>query len=83
MKVYLRTSEPRPRFTMMVTPGDGFGENSNKTLTIIFLSGCAEVPDDVGRWMVDTGRASYSKYQLISAVRELIIPKRYALNGKA
>ncbi len=84
MFVYLRTTEAKPRFTMMVTPGlisSDFVDESGKpkTVTVVFENGRAEVPGNLGNWMCDTQRASRVPYSIIMPDQTgIILPRRIA-----
>lgn len=77
MKVYLPHYEGKPSHNIFVQPGthhkvsDWMDENGKpKMFVVTFKFGCAEVPDNLGQYMLDN--------ELAQATR-IIIPDRKAL----
>lgn len=62
---------------MKVTPGaissEYLDDSGNPVVVdLLFVNGCCEVPDNLGRWMVETERASRHRYQIIVPNRSLL-----------
>ncbi len=75
MIVYSNTPEPRPKHEMYVTPSRNSDSVEFKDVTgrpvmfqVVFEHGRAEVPENLGRWMVDNGMAIRSR---------IILPARH------
>lgn len=65
MRVYLKTTAPRAKHTKMVTPARtsdsaDFRDSRGAPVTyqVHFVDGRAEVPSNLGRWMIDEGYAT-------------------------
>lgn len=68
MIIYSNTAEPRPKHEMFVTPARNsdsveFKDESGKPImfSVLFEYGRAEVPQNLGRWMVDNEMAIVSR----------------------
>ena len=85
MIVFQRTTTPRPKSTLIVCPAkEGadsveFRDASGEPLQIqvVFINGRAEVPNNLGRWMVDRGYAT----SLILPAQKLINAFRRPTHG--
>jgi hypothetical protein len=78
MRLFLKTPEPNPKFTQRVTFPQGTGEFSGVTVEIVYYVGVAnEIPDNLGRYLIDMGYASATPYTLITpGASSLILPER-------
>jgi hypothetical protein len=80
MKVYLKAGQRD--HTMFVTPGaesdsvefkDAAG--TNQQYTVKFVIGCAEVPSNLGRYMLDHGLAQRTPSMIVRATPHLVVPE--------
>jgi hypothetical protein len=71
MIVYMKTAEPQPRHRLIVTPGktsdcsDFWEDGKPKIVTVTFFHGSVEVPDNLGRWLIDHGYARATRQRII------------------
>lgn len=81
MFVYLDAPRPAPRHTMFVCPGKDSdaaefkdSEGKPEQFAVVFENGRAEVPDALGRWMVDHGVAKSTSLFVPRRRKVILLP---------